>query len=209
MKKGFLLTVSLAVIACVFSLVAFASAPISPVVDVATSDNGVITVSDSGKTTPDANKVLEARFLNMLNRSFVYDSAFDTVEAVVNASVIALLYMRDSEDDSFISQSIVSDFVYSMYGVDNIDYSDINTQFEQREGYVYIIPRGFELYSHKIVNVNENEDGSYTVKTQVTISTHDGMKITDVCETLFVKNAVSKFGFNIIYSNIGIPAAAI
>ena len=39
---------------------------------------------------PDASKIIEARFLNMLNHSYVYNDAFDSVEEIVNSSVIAL-----------------------------------------------------------------------------------------------------------------------
>jgi hypothetical protein len=96
-----------------------------------------------------------------------------------------------------------------MYGIEDIDYSLINADFSKKEGYVYILPRGYELYSHKVESVTLNEDGSYTVKTNVSISTHDGLKINEVCETLFVKNDASSFGFNIVYSNIGAPASAV
>lgn len=209
MKKSLLLAVSLSVIACVFSLVVFASVPKYSEVEVVPAQSGVITVVDSVNDTATSDKVLEARFLNMLNRNFVYDGAFDTVEGVVNSSIIALLDKRDSEDDSFISQEIVSDFVYDMYGIEDIDYSAVNTQFAQKDGFVYIIPRGFELYNHKIVSITNNEDGSYTVKTNVTISTHDGLQIVDVCESLFVKNEASNFGYSIIYSNIGSPDLSI
>ena len=210
MKKGLLLTVSLAVVTAVLSLVVFASAPDTVKTEIADTaeNNKVITVADCSASQLSEQKVLEARFLNMLNHSFVYDSSFDTVEAIVNDSVIALLDMRDSEDDSYISQAVVSEYVYNMYGIEIEDYSEINADFPQKEGYVYILPRGYEIYSHKIASVERNEDGSYTVKTNVTISTHFGQAFTDVCETLFVENTASDFGYNIVFSNIGISAAA-
>ena len=46
-------------------------------------------------------KVLEARFLNMLNHSFVYDKAFYDDEELLNASSLALL---DYQTDGFIHQ---------------------------------------------------------------------------------------------------------
>ena len=211
MKKDLLLTVSLAVVTAVLSLVVFASAPDTVKTEIADTaeNNKVITVSDCSASQLSEQKVLEARFLNMLNHSFVYDSSFDTVEAIVNDSVIALLDMRDSEDDSYISEAIVSDYIYSMYGIEIEDFSGINADFPQREGYVFILPRGYEIYSHEITSVVMNEDGTYTVITNVKISTHDGQIYTDICESLFVENAFSQFGYNIVYSNIGTPASAI
>lgn len=208
MKKIMLLTVSLAVIGVLLSLVAFASVPeISVASESAVADNAVVTVVDSDSNNAESNKVLESRFLNMLNRNFVYDDSYYSVEDIVNDSMVALLDMRDSEDDSYISQDIVSDFVYDMYGVE-VDYSEINTQFPQKDGYVFILPRGYELYEHTILSVVANEDGTYTVKTNIKISSHDSTVYNDVCETLFVANEASQFGFNIVHSNIGAVAAA-
>lgn len=207
MKKGIVLSIALSVAVVLFSLVAFASAPESEVSIVPETKNvKVITVNDSNASA-DFDKITETRFLNMLNRNFVYNDAYNRVEDIVNDSVIALLDMRES-DDSFINQSVVSGFVYDMYGID-VDYSSVNADFPKKDGYLYIIPRGYEIYSHSIISVKENEDGTFTVKTNVKISSHDGTVINDVCETLFVKNEASQFGFNIVYSNIGAPASAI
>jgi len=208
MKKSLIISLTMMLVVAVFSVVAFASVPDTVVVtESASKDNKVITVTDNNNSAAYA-KAMETRFLNMLNRNFVYDESFDTVESIVNDSVIALLDMRDSEDDSYIDQAIVSGFVYDMYGIE-ADYSTINTEFKQKTGYVYILPRGYELYTHTITSVTENEDGTYTVKTNVEISSHDGSVYSDVCETLFVKNDSSQFGYNIVYSNIGAPAASI
>ena len=108
----------------------------------------------------------------------------------------------DAQDDSYISESIASDYIYNMYGINGIDFSQLNSGFPYKQGYVYIIPRGFSVYNHEIVSVVENEDGSFTVKTNVSISTHDGCEYVGVAETLFVKNTESQFGYNIVYCNI-------
>lgn len=208
MKKGIIFSLSLAIVVAVFSIMAFASTPKTVASnETVKGDSKVITVTDSADSEI-TDKATEARFLNMLNRNFVYDNSFDTVEDIVNDSVVALLDMRDSEDDSFIDQAIVSGFVYDMYGVD-VDYSLINTEFKQKQGYLYIIPRGYEIYKHSITAVTENEDGTFTVKSNVEIASHGGTVAYDVCETLFVKNEASQFGFNIVYSNIGAPARAL
>lgn len=169
----------------------------------------VVSAAETENFVPDSAKVLEARFLNMLNHNYAYDGDFDTVEALVNQSVIALSDMRDSEDEAFISQDIVAEYIFDMYGIEITDFSDINTAFPQKDGFVYIVPRGYSQLTHRAVSITGNEDGSYTFMTEVVIDAHDGEACTDVCETLFVKNEASAFGFSIISSVIGTEAVAL
>ncbi|MBR7131970.1 MAG: hypothetical protein IKD04_00400 [Clostridia bacterium] len=198
--------VMLAVVAV--SLAFFRTAPATPSVD-SVPDSAVVTVANSANGSSHSQKVLQARFLNMLNHNFVYGSDFETVEGVVNSSVIALLDMREDENSSFINQAIVSDYIFNMYGIEDADFSAINADAPQKEGYVYIMPRGYSVYSHTINSVAENPDGSYTVITDVSVSSHDGVGLTERCETLFVPNSASQFGFCIIYSNMQSSSAAI
>lgn len=204
MKKiGLLTACVLSAVLCVaaFSL---SAAPSEKTVN-ANISSARVEVLNSADAAPDSQKILEARFLNMLNHNFVYGSDFDTVENIVNSSVIALLDMR-TEDGDFIAENVVADYIYNMYGVELEDFSDINTDFPKAEGYVFVLPRGYSLYSHEIASVSANEDGSYTVTTNVKISTHDNGEYVDTCTTLFVANPESQFGYSIIYSNIGTVA---
>lgn len=169
-------------------------------------DNRYVSAKETSVSQNDSfseSEVLKARFLNMLNHNFVYNEAIYFEEDIVNCSVLALLNLRDSQDDSYINESFVSNYVYNMYGIESIDYSKINSEFEQKEGYVYIIPRGYSMYSHNIISVEKNEDNSYTVISNVKISSHDCEEYSDICETLFIKNDNSEFGYNIINSVIG------
>ena len=152
----------------------------------------------------DKEKVLEARFLNMLNHSFAYDEELASVEDLVNCAVTALC-VTESTDDSFIEESRVEDYLYNMYGVEVENLSSVNAEYPQKDGYVYIIPRGYTVYKHTIDSVRLNEDGSYTVTTSVTLDSHDG-KEEGKAVTLFVKNSNSQFGFNIISSDIIVDA---
>ena len=148
----------------------------------------------------DKEKVLEARFLNMLNHSYAYDEELASVEDLVNCAVTALCVSGDI-DDSFIEQSRVEDYLYNMYGVEVENLSSVNADFPKKDGYVYIIPRGYTVYKHTIESVRLNEDGSYTVTTNVTLDSHDGDG-EGKAVTLFVENSDSQFGFNIISSDI-------
>lgn len=210
MAKRFLVIAAVLITATVLSVAAYVTAaPVAEVAPAPEADAQVVTVSKNDKGSAEASKVLETRFLNMLNHSFVYNGTFDSVEEMVNASIPALLSYRDSTDDSYIAEAYVADYLLNMYGVEVENFSKINTEFGYKEGYVYIIPKGFTKYSHKIVSVAANEDGSYTVTTEITSSAHDNGDITETCTSLFVPNAKSAFGYSIIYSNTVSKASAI
>ena len=192
MRKNVIAAISLLLCVCLLSFVKVSDKN-TQIVEAATQNQEVITVADN-------TKMLESRFLNMLNHSFVYDSDFHNKETLVNNSVLALL---DLADNGFVSETYVSDYIFNMYGINIADFSDINVDFEQKQGYVYIVPRGYSVCEHKIISVTDNSDGSYTVVTNVEISLDDGTVITDTATTVFLQNAESQFGYNIVYSEIG------
>ncbi len=146
--------------------------------------------------------VNEARFLNMLNHNFVYNNDFDNIDTVINNSVLNLLALRDVENEDFINETYVKGFVKDMYGIEIEDMSGLNADCPKLDGFVYIIPRGFTTYNHEIISVTENEDGSFTVVSEVTVGAHDSDAKAQKAVTLFVKNEASAFGYNMIYSNI-------
>lgn len=186
MKKGILSITALAVVL----LISFTSLTVNPAAN-ATEKKPAVTVSEE--------KALGARFLNMLNHNFVYNDAFESVYEMTACSEVALL---DKAEDGYIKQSLIAGYLYNMYGVENADFAAVTKDFPQRENYVYVIPRGFSVYKHSAPVITENEDGSYTVVTDVEISSHDSDVETAKATTLFVKNENSAFGFNIISSDI-------
>ena len=186
MKKGILSITALAVVL----LISFTSLTVKPAAN-ATEKKPAVTVSEE--------KVLGARFLNMLNHNFVYNNEFESVYEMTACSEVALL---DKAEDGYIKQSLIAGYLYNMYGVENADFAAVTKDFPQRENYVYVIPRGFSVYKHSAPVITENEDGSYTVVTDVEISSHDSDAETAKATTLFVKNENSAFGFNIISSDI-------
>ena len=188
MKKFLSLVVCTVVLAVCVSLVA-------PYV----SNVSEVSAANEEKVVKSAN---EARFLNMLNHNFVYNSDFDDVDTIVNNATLAILDLRDENNEDFISEAYVKGFVNDMYGIEIVDMSELNAEFPKAEGYVYIIPRGFTSYEHSIVSIKQNEDGSYTVVSDVTSYDHDGAPQTQKAVSLFVENEESAFGYNIIYCNI-------
>lgn len=192
MKARYLISLILALVMLAsFSVI---SANPASVEDYSLTDNAV------SAENADKEKVLEARFLNMLNHSFAYDEELASVEDLVNCAVTALC-VSGNTDDSFIEESRVEDYLYNMYGVEVENLSSVNAEYPHKDGYVYIIPRGYTVYKHTIESVRPNEDGSYTVTTKVAVDLHDGTE-EGKAVTLFVKNSNSQFGFNIISSDI-------
>ena len=192
MKARYLISLILALVMLAsFSVI---SANPASVEDYSLTDNAV------SAENADREKVLEARFLNMLNHSFAYDEELASVEDLVNCAVTALC-VSGNTDDSFIEESRVEDYLYNMYGVEVENLSSVNAEYPHKDGYVYIIPRGYTVYKHTIESVRLNEDGSYTVTTKVAVDLHDGTE-EGKAVTLFVKNSNSQFGFNIISSDI-------
>ena len=152
--------------------------------------------------TVDMDKVLEKRFLNMLNHSFVYGEDFYDDEALLNASALALL---DLAKDGFIAENYLKDYVFNMYGKIYDNFDGINKDMPKQDGGFYVIPRGYDIYEHTIDSIIANEDGSYTVITNVIIDYHFGEKVEAVGTTFFLPNEESQFGFNILYSDLAYP----
>lgn len=188
MKKVFSLLL------CVI-MMAVCSSLIAPVITEGTQVSAV--TADEVKSN-----VNEARFLNMLNHNFVYNADFDNADTIINNASLALLDLRDSENEDFIKDTFVKGFVKDMYGIEIADMSALNADYPQLDGYLYIIPRGYTSYNHTIVSVEQNEDGSYTVISDVTANDHDAAGRTQKAVSLFVENSESAFGYNMIYCNI-------
>lgn len=188
---------SLVLVFCVVVLAFACVKTDSPVVKNTEIQKGeVLTISQSTGT---ADKVLESRFLNMLNHNFVYDEAFYDDAALVNDSMLALL---DRADGSFLDQVVLSDYIFNMYGKKYNGFDFLGEDLPEKSGYVYIIPKGYSTYEHKIVSVTDNNDGSFTVITNIEILGADNTVENAKCETVFLQSEESAFGYNIIYSDI-------
>ncbi|MBQ8267429.1 MAG: hypothetical protein IJZ21_03490 [Clostridia bacterium] len=184
----------LSLILCLIML-AVCSSLIAPVI----TEGSQVSAATADEIKTNAN---EARFLNMLNHNFVYNADFEDADTIVNNATLALLDLRDSTNEDYIKDTFVKGFVKDMYGIEIADMSSLNADYPQLDGFVYIIPRGYTSYTHEIVSVEQNEDGSYTVVSDVKASDHDAAGKTQKAVSLFVKNEASAFGYNMIYCNI-------
>lgn len=185
------------VLSLILCLVMFAvcSSLIAPVI----TDGSQVSAATADEIKVNVN---EARFLNMLNHNFVYNTDFDDADTIVNNASLALLDLRDSVNEDYIKDTYVKGFVKDMYGIEIADMTALNADYPQLDGYLYVIPRGYTSYNHTIVSVEQNEDGSYTVISDVTVDNHDAATKTQKAVSLFVENSESAFGYNMIYCNI-------
>lgn len=161
----------------------------------------IVAETKEATDTISLEKVQEARFLNILNHNTNYNDDFKSIDTIINNSVLSLLHLRDAEMYDYIREEYVVDFVKNMYGIEIENLSQINEEWPKEEGYIYIIPRGFSKYSHEFVSAKENEDGSFTVTTNLTVESHEGEINTFECKSLMVVNEASVFGYSLINSN--------
>ena len=138
-----------------------------------------------------------ARFENMLNHNLLYDNDFNNINTVVDNSILCLL---DKAEDEFIKKDLVEAFVYNMYDLDVKDYKP-NPNAPEKDGYIFIMPRGYDEISHEIKTVTENGT-LICIISEITVKSHDGQTKTATCETVLLENKNSAFGYNIISSNI-------
>ena len=201
MKK--LMFSAVALFVCVIMLSSYLSHPKSPAqkLDVPAIVSGEVVNVSNNETVLNSEKILESRFLNMLNHSSVYGDDLYYIEEIVSKSIISLLDFRSKENPSFIAEHYVADYIYNMYGIENIDFSALYNEFPKLEGYVYIVPQGVSGYEHIAQSVSKNEDGTYSVTTLAKLISHDGDSHFVECNTLFVANPKSIFGYNIVSSD--------
>ena len=169
---------------------------------------GLLAPSVAGKTDtailPERDSINAARFLNMLNHNSSYNEDFASVGKLVDNATVQLLDLRDAEDEDYIAPGFVADYMKNMYGIQIGSALELNPQYPQKDGFVFINPCGFTEYTHEFVSMKENDDGSIEVVTSVTVDYHDDIPRTLSCTTLFAVNEQSDFGYNIVYSDINI-----
>lgn len=192
--KGFL-AISISVI-CLLSVFVLKPNKETPEINTPAVSTVTLNLSDS-----DSSKILASRFLNMLNHNFVYGEDFLSADSILSLSITANCDKAEF-DGEFIKEDIVTSFVFDMYGIEIVDTKDFSAKFPEKEGFLYLSSKGYTVYNHKNAKITENEDGTYTVITEVSVDGHDGEKEILSAKTLFVKNSESVFGFNIIYSEI-------
>lgn len=152
-------------------------------------------VSNNAETS---SKILKARFENMLNNNYLYNDDFCSHKVIIENSILALL---EKAVDGEINKSLVLGFIADMYGL-QVDEKAAEYDFAPAsEGMFVVLPRGYTEYNHTVLNIAE-EEGGYTVTSEVVVMAHDGEEYITTAKTVFVPNEGSSFGYNIISSEI-------
>ena len=155
---------------------------------------------------PDKEKVFEAHIANLLNLNNVYGEDFTDNEALVNAAAVNLhTYANES---GFIPNEIVTAYIKDIYDID-IEINDtINVNMPKMQGFVYLIPRGYSVFTHQILNITDCGD-YLTVVSLVSIDAHDSASVIGTATTRLAKNDTASFGYNIICSDIDYNAVSL
>lgn len=153
----------------------------------------------------DTEKVAEAKILNLLNLNNVYGEDFTDNEALVNAAAINL--RSYATESGFIEDDIVTAYIKDIYDIDIEITDSINVNMPKKQGYVYLIPRGYTAYSHEIISVTDNGD-YVTVISFVSVDSHDSNTVIGTATTKLAKNENASFGYNIISSDIDYNAVS-
>ncbi len=173
---------------------------IMPPVEQPTSQNEVVFAP------ADMAKVAEAKILNLLNLNNVYNDDFTDNEALVNAAAINLRSYATA--NGFIENSIITAYLKDIYDIDVEINDSINVNMPKKQGYVYLIPRGYSSYTHEILSITDNGD-SVIVVSLVSVNSHDGTDVIGTATTTLIKNENSSFGYNIINSEIDYNAVSL
>ncbi len=151
------------------------------------------------QTEFDGEKALESHIINLLNLNNVYGDDFTDNERLVNKAAISMRSYANA--NGFIEEGIITAFVKDMYDIDLVITDDINKDMPQRDGFVYLIPRGYTLYSHDITDITDM--GEYlSVTSGVKVLYHDNYVEIGTATTKLVKNANGSFGYSIMDAQI-------
>ena len=151
------------------------------------------------EASPDPQLVLEARLENLLNINYIYGDDILDNEKLLNKAAVSLKSLAD--DNGFIEQTAVTSFIKDLYDIDLVITDDMNSDMPKKEGYVYLIPRGYTKYEHTITGISV-EDGVIRVTSAVKVNYHDSEATEATATTIFVENQNSRFGYNIVSSEI-------
>lgn len=158
------------------------------------------TVTDmANEASPDPEQVLKARLENLLNVNYIYGDDILDNEKLLNKSAISLKALAD--DNGFIEEAAVIAFIKDLYDIDLVINDSMNSELPQKEGYVYLIPRGYTKYEHTVTDIAYEND-VIKVTSAVKVNYHDSDAVYATATTLFIENPNSSFGYSIVSSDI-------
>ncbi len=170
--------------------------------------NGFMTMPKTAQEDPDeivietefsGEKAFESHIVNLLNLNNVYGEDFTDNEKLVNKAAISMRSYANA--NGFIEEAVITSFVKDMYDIDLVITDDINKDMPKREGFVYLIPRGYTLYNHTIMDITDM--GEYlSVTSSVNILYHNNYVEVGTATTKLIKNPNCSFGYSIMDAQI-------
>lgn len=137
---------------------------------------------------------LAARLTHMLELNQNFDKDFKDDAIILENALISLNSKAD--DDGFIKTDLVLSFINNMYGYDVILDDIVMENIPQKDGYLWVIPKGITNYSYSITSITEYS-GGVTAVARVLAESHDGETDSFYITVDFTENADSCFGYNI------------
>lgn len=138
-----------------------------------------------------------ADFEAILNLNYVYGVSFADEDIAVG-TMLSLLEMAEEKDGQLTLSVEHADFFSKAYYGRTVDFAECG--LEVVDGRVVIPAMGYDLYTHELISVEDNGD-TVKVVSKVVCDGHDGV-FDALCTSVFVKNADSSFGYNLISSEI-------
>lgn len=137
--------------------------------------------------------------LAAVSANTVFDGDITASPALIEEACLPLLDKAvEGEQSLIIEQGIVGDYIYDLYGI-TVDPSVLQYDFlTAPEGYYPILPRGYAEITHAITSTVQNDDGTLTVYTDMTVNFGGDDCDTLHAQTVLRPNSQSSFGYNVL-----------
>lgn len=138
-------------------------------------------------------------FEALLNLNYCYGASFCD-EAIAGGALLSLLEFSKEDECGFRSlEKAQLDYFISAYYGRRVDFSACG--FEVEGDRVLIPAMGYDLYTHTLISAEESGN-RVKVLSKVVCNGHDGVMFDALCTSIFIKNAKSPFGYNLVSSEI-------
>ncbi|MBQ7288837.1 MAG: hypothetical protein IJW78_03800 [Clostridia bacterium] len=135
----------------------------------------------------------------LLNMNYCYGTSFSDSD-IATGTLLSLLDLAEEDADGrlFLPVEQADLFSGALYGK-TVDYAQNGLQVE--DGRIEIPAMGYSLYNHTLISTEEDGD-RVKVVSKVVCEGHEGESFDALCNSIFVKNADSAFGYHLVSSEI-------
>lgn len=135
-----------------------------------------------------------ADFETLLNLNYCYGTSFSD-EAIAMGTLLSLLDLSEEENGArYVDAAQADFFAQALYGR-TVDFAACG--IEETDGRVWIPAMGYDVYTHTLISA-EAADGRVKVVSKIECEGHDGVWFDALCTSVFLENADSPFGYNLL-----------